>query len=763
MNDKKRRSIFDYHRVNADILVLIETHSIPENECIWINEWGGKILFSHGTTKSRGIAVLISKTMGDKIINIEKCSNGRYIIFDIIENGETVSIAAIYAPNEDSPVFFKQIRESLKKRQEKKVIIGDFNLTLNVEKDRLNTYCNNNQAKEEVLNIMDEFYLKDVWRVRNEDKLEYSWSKKTVRSEERKASRIDFTLVSGGLDQSVELIQYLSSIMTDHRAIYMVLELTQKDRGAGYWKLNSSLLQDKTFVDKVNKEICVTIEAAAAKNPVELWECLKLRIKKAAQNYSRQKSSESKVIIANLSEKVNQYEEMLPLDQEDDDLYEQTKAELEEKMLERISGVMFRSKARWYELGEKNTKYFFALEKAKYNSKTCNRLCREDGTLIEKQEEILGYQQEFYQELYREDEGVKFTMRNTFGVFVPEDIRVQQDMQVQNVDLEYAIKYMNNGKTPGEDGLPVEFYKVFWTRVKEPFLNMVAHVYDIQKLHKSGRTGILNLIPKPNKDSRYIKNLRPITLLNTDYKIIEKAIANKMLPALKHIIHQDQRGFMKERRISVNIRKMLDIIHQANQEDLEAVVLSLDFVKCFDKCSFDILHGSLEFFGFGEIVKTWTRILYKDFSVKIQNNGNFSGHISIDKGVHQGGCCSSIYFLVIAEILALALRADSEIQGITFRDIRNLLNQFADDMDIFSLADETSIRHIHGHLEWFKSQSGFTVSYDKTTMYRIGSLRHSNAQLYGLDQIYMVKPRYKCAGSHNYSTGNSGEKTIRIL
>ena len=54
-----------------------------------------------------------------------------------------------------------------------------------------------------------------------------------------------------------------------------------------------------------------------------------------------------------------------------------------------------------------------------------------------------------------------------------------------------------------------------------------------------------------------------------------------MLPALEHIIHRDQRGFMKERRISVNIRKMLDIMHEAEKEDLEAVVLSLDFVKMF--------------------------------------------------------------------------------------------------------------------------------------------------------------------------------------
>ena len=62
----------------------------------------------------------------------------------------------------------------------------------------------------------------------------------------------------------------------------------------------------------------------------------------------------------------------------------------------------------------------------------------------------------------------------------------------------------------------------------------------------------------------------------------------------------------------------------AKEYDIESVVMSLDFVKCFDKCSFQILNGSLEYFGFGETVKKWTKILYKDFSVKIQNNGKFS-------------------------------------------------------------------------------------------------------------------------------------------
>ena len=134
-------------------------------------------------------------------------------------------------------------------------------------------------------------------------------------------------------------------------------------------------------------------------------------------------------------------------------------------------------------------------------------------------------------------------------------------------------------------------------------------------------------------------------------------------------------------------------------------------------------------------MKQWTKILYDSFTVKIQNNGHFSDQISIQKGVHQGGCCSSIYFLVIAEILALSLRSNESIDGITLKDIRNLLNQFADDMDIFSLCNQKSIMAIKTELDLFQKQSGFTVSYVKTTLYRIGSLRHSDAQLYNLSEF----------------------------
>ena len=720
------------HRPNADMLIVQETHSSKEYEQIWQNQWKGQVYYSHGTNSARGVAIFVKQDIVGEITNIYCDSEGRLVMIDYLENDTKITIVGIYAPNQDSPNFFRNVQLLLQQRSEMKIVIGDFNLVLDVELDRLNTYSNNNKAKEVLEDLMENYSLQDVWRVRNPDVKQYSWRKGGQRDV---ASRIDYSLVSAGLDQKVEMVSYISSVKTDHRAVYLVVEVSPNERGTGYWKLNTSLLVNSEYIDMINKEIQKTIETTHLKKSKERWEILKKRIKKVSLNFSKKMSSENKLIVANLSEKVNEYEANFPLNEDEDKIYIKTKEDLEDMIFEKVKGAIFRSKVRWYEEGEKSTKYFFSLEKARYNSKTCFKMINEEGNVLENQHLILESQKTYYQDLYSKDEDVLFNLENIYNISVPQNIKQDQSEQLSIQDYSQALKKMNNNKTPGSDGIPADFYKVFWSKISKLFCEMAEEVYEEKQMTTTAREGILNLIPKPNKDARYIKNLRPITLLNTDYKIIEKAVADKMIPALEHIINQDQRGFMKDRRISVNIRKMLDIIHEAKKEDLEAVVMSLDFVKCFDKCSFSILHGSLEFFDFGNIVKDWTYILYSDFRVKIQNNGNFSKYIDIMKGVHQGGCCSSVYFLVIAEILALSLRNNQDIEGITIRDIRNLLNQFADDMDIFSMSKEKSLKALCYELDEFRKQSGFMVSYEKTTIYRIGSLRHSNARLYNIDQF----------------------------
>ena len=218
-----------------------------------------------------------------------------------------------------------------------------------------------------------------------------------------------------------------------------------------------------------------------------------------------------------------------------------------------------------------------------------------------------------------------------------------------------------------------------------------------------------------------------------DYKIIEKIIANRFKGVMSDLIHNDQKGFMADRKISTNIRKICDLITYTEQHDIEADILSLDFHKAFDVIAFSCLQGALKYFNFGTNIRAWTATLYNQFTVKVQNNGFFSGGIKIQRGVHQGGCCSSFHFLLCAELLAIQIRNNVKIKGITINEIMYLLGLFADDTDSYVLHDQETMTELFNVIEKFGQISGLKMNYDKTNIYRIGSLKNSDARLYTLE------------------------------
>ena len=102
-----------------------------------------------------------------------------------------------------------------------------------------------------------------------------------------------------------------------------------------------------------------------------------------------------------------------------------------------------------------------------------------------------------------------------------------------------------------------------------------------------------------------LKNWRPITLLNTDYKIASSALANRMKHVLPKIIHENQKGFLKGRFIGENTRLVYDILSTANTERLPGLMLLLDFEKAFDSLEWDFMIKVLKYFNFGERFQKW--------------------------------------------------------------------------------------------------------------------------------------------------------------
>ena len=111
--------------------------------------------------------------------------------------------------------------------------------------------------------------------------------------------------------------------------------------------------------------------------------------------------------------------------------------------------------------------------------------------------------------------------------------------------------------------------------------------------------------------------------------------------------------------------------------------------------------------------------------------------VNVQRSVHQGGCASVQIFLLCAEVIALELRQCEAIKGIPVEEIIHLLNQYADDMNVASLYNQESLNAIFSKLELFRQNSGFSINYDKTAIYRMGPVVHASAEavLYTASQV----------------------------
>ena len=84
-------------------------------------------------------------------------------------------------------------------------------------------------------------------------------------------------------------------------------------------------------------------------------------------------------------------------------------------------------------------------------------------------------------------------------------------------DIAQAVKAVPNSKIPGSDGLPIEFYQIFWSKIKEPVYESIIYAVDTGEMSLDQFRGVLTLIPKKGKDITSLKNWRPLSLLNTDW------------------------------------------------------------------------------------------------------------------------------------------------------------------------------------------------------------------------------------------------------
>ena len=131
------------------------------------------------------------------------------------------------------------------------------------------------------------------------------------------------------------------------------------------------------------------------------------------------------------------------------------------------------------------------------------------------------------------------------------------------------------------------------------------------------------------KDKRYLKNWRPISLINVDTKLASKCLASRIKKVLSSLIHSDQTAYVKDRYIGESIRLISDVLEYTDSNEIEAILFSTDFEKAFDSIDHSFLFAVLESFGFGPNFIQWVRTLFCNAESCVINNGRSTGYLDL--------------------------------------------------------------------------------------------------------------------------------------
>ena len=413
---------------------------------------------------------------------------------------------------------------------------------------------------------------------------------------------------------------------------------------------------------------------------------------------------------------------------------------------DRAKNAAFRARKNWILNSDKPTKYFLSLEKQNFNKKTLYRIETEDGCVKEEPAEVLQEIRNYYQKLYtstghHSDLYVK-------NIDIPQIDKVDREMLDQDITMDevgVALRNLDNNKQPGTDGIPPDFYKMFWGKIKVFMFEVYKEIVADKAFHLTARRGVLSLLEKSKKNSLQLRQWRPLTILNGDNKIFTKLLANRLESVLPKIIHHSQTGFMKGRQLSENIMKILEVMSQTEMRQTNGLLVSFDFLKAFDTVEWSSVFTAFRSFGFGEKFLDLISIVYNKPALAAINNGYWSEFFEATRGNRQGCCFSPCCFIVLVELLGIGIRQNPNIVGIRVGDTEVKSGQFADDLWA-TLQDAESLNAMLIELDKFYRFSGLRLNAEKSVILKIGPHKNSDAKFFTLKKLFWSPKAIKILG-----------------
>ncbi len=306
-----------------------------------------------------------------------------------------------------------------------------------------------------------------------------------------------------------------------------------------------------------------------------------------------------------------------------------------------------------------------------------------------------------------------------------EEDNVLCDAEISEDVFDLAIRQLTTGKSPGIDGLTNEFYKSFREMLVPVLKEVCEEIFKKGELSEKMKIGMIKLIYKKRGNVNDLNNYRPLTMLNTDFKVLAKVLANRLKKVLPTIISTTQAYGVQGKDILDTVQSIRDTMFYMREKNKGGFLISLDLEKAFDRVEHEYLFNVIKTFGFGDNFKRWIMIFYSNIYTCIKCNGFISECFQPTRSVRQGCPLSALLYALVAEPLGLAIKADEEIKGIQIEENteREPIYQYADDTTLL-VEDVQSVMRAMSILKKYCKGSGAKVNVEKSVYMRIGKVEH---------------------------------------
>lgn len=654
---------------------------------------------------------------------LEKCSKddtGRYLLIQGHLRGRRIAIMTTYGPNTDDPDFYTHVWTKLNDVIDRPIIWGgDLNLTLDDKLDRSgHTREPHKRAAAKLGDIMAQCKLADIWRLLHPRHKEATH----VSAQHNSWTRIDYWLASTDIITWVKEVQHLPKTLSDHSPILLKLDIPDYAPPPFDWRFNAKALSDPIYRSTINKAIeeYLAINKPTTEDPCLLWEALKATIRGIC-------ISTSAGILKDIRHQLHKRETRLQaLERE----YAQTKEaqilgtirtvmnEFQEYAEDELRYLSHAHRARAYGEAGRPGHTLAAKICAQHRPHTVLTIKDTNGNIHHDTKHIVQAFRNTYEHLYKSRLKIDTTELNTYLedislAWLSNEHREALALPITVEEIAATIKSLPNGKAPGPDGFTAEFYKAFVDQLAPVLVEMYGSAYEQRMLPPTLREAMLIALLKPNKAADDCESYRPLSLLNTDTKILAKTLAGRLGKIMPFLILPDQTGFIQGRSTAQNTRTLFALAHYLTPQTRAAAIL-LDAAKAFDSIEWAYMRAILQRMGFPPIFIQWITILYTFPTARVKVNKYISDNIEITRGTRQGGPLSPLLFALALEPLACKVRQGHHYSALQFPQRPLHIALYADDMVLYVRDPETNLSPLIREFIKFSGFAGLQINWSKS-------------------------------------------------